>query len=117
MNGGILSMPSSPPGLPPTSATFSSLVTKGTAICWSHPGSYYVAIYDLNNGTLVYLNQSYLSSCSVDLPPGKYSIAVLPDTLGNTSVLGTWVGIPGTGKYMYSDIEAQICFMDLSPPQ
>ena len=75
-----------------------------------------MVIYDLNNGTLVYLNQSYLSSCSVDLPPGKYSIAVLPDvngTLGNTSVMGTLVEIPGK----YSDIEAQICFMDLSPLQ
>ena len=39
-----------------------------------------------------------LFGCSVDLPLGKYSIAVLPDVngiLGNTSVLDSWVEIPG----------------------
>ena len=78
----------------PTSGP-SPFLTKGTAICLGHPGL--LAIYSVENST-VYLNHSSLSGCSVDLPPGKYSIAVLPDvngTLGITSVLGTWVEITG----------------------
>ena len=61
------------------------MVTKGTAICRGHPGL--LAMYSV---------ESSLLGCSV--PSRKYFIAMLPDVnaiLGNTSVMGTWVEIPG----------------------
>ena len=76
---------------PSTAPSLSPFTVEKDHICWKVLVLSYVVIYSYNNSTLVYSVHTSMSDCSPELPPGSYSAGIV----GNTSVVGTRVEIPG----------------------
>ena len=79
------------PATPSTAPSLSPFTVEKDHICWEVLVLSYVVIYSYNNSTPVYSVHTSMSDCSPELPPGSYSAGIV----GNTSVVGTWVEIPG----------------------